>query len=126
MQSISLPAAGSSCLVGAIIQLVVFTSRDLQRGQGKSHHRTAHNDPLLRFCRETTGVKQSADRCTDQGADILAMLQRLTNHRDDPADQRDVFFYRLRDGKHSTDVLHHDADIQWPGGRLALLYWLTV
>ena len=42
------------------------------------------------------------------------MLQRLADHSDDPADQRDVFFYRLCDGKHSADILHHDADIERP------------
>ena len=85
--------------------------RHIQRGQGKAHHRPAHDQAVELTLVQAGKGQQLADRGADQGAHVAGAGQRFTCEGGDALDQWLAVHHRVMDGHTGTDVLADDADI---------------
>ncbi len=80
-------------------------------GQGKAHHGTTHDHPLLRFRLQLETLQQPAYRRTQAHPGVAGLFEAVAGEGDDPLDQRLAVDNGALDGKHGGHVKHHDADI---------------
>ena len=81
-------------------------------GQGKAHHRAAHDQAVQLAAVEAGKLQQFTHRGAEQHLDVHRSGQGLTGQGGNARDQRFAVHHRVMDGHASADVLAEHADIR--------------